>query len=117
MTFDHDILAQIDAFHDMGRELVERVQIHGVAVEYTFDVCRFDQWRRRVNDLLYALGGCDDLYYQRFSKEVTVPHVKDMEKGLRILDAVRDDVSRAIAKESTGRPCPETGCTRSVSYH
>jgi hypothetical protein len=118
MTLDTNILAQIDALHDMGRDFVERSQIHGVAVEFVFDVCRFDQWRRRVNDLLFTLGGCDDLYYQRFSKEVTVPHVRDLEKGLRILNAVRDDVSREIAKETTGRACPETGCTGlSVSFH
>jgi hypothetical protein len=102
----------------MGRDFVERSQIHGVAVEFAFDVCRFDQWRCRVNDLLYTVGGCDDIYYQRFSKEVTFPHVRDLEKGLRILNAVRDDVRRGMAKETTGRPCPETGCAGlSVSYH
>ena len=80
----------------MAREFVERDQIHGIAVEYEFNACVFDQWRRRVNDLLYSLGGCDDIYYQRFSKDVVQPRVKDLEQGLRILSAVRDDVARVV---------------------
>ena len=118
MAFEPNILDKIDALYDMGRDFVERAQVHGVAVEYAFDACQFDQWRRRVNDLLYTLGGCEDLYYQRFSKEVTVPNVKDLEEGLRILSAVRDDVSCAMSKDTTGQPRSETGCARpSVSFH
>jgi hypothetical protein len=112
MTFDPNILEKIDALHDEGRDFVERGQIHGVAVEYEFDTCRFDKWRRKANDLLFALGGCDDLYYQRFSKQVSRPHVKDLEVGLKILSAVRDDVSSTILRERTGKACPEKGCSR-----
>lgn len=118
MAFEPNIVDKIDALYDIGRDFVERAQVHGVAIEYAFDTCEFDRWRRRVNDLLYTLGGCDDLYYQRFSKEVVVPHVRDLEKGLRILNAVRDDVSCAISKERSGGPTSETSCSRpSVSFH
>ena len=118
MSFDPNMLEKIDALSDRGRDFVESERIHGSAAEFQFDQCKFDEWRRKVNDQLFALGGCDDLYYQRFSKEVTEPHIKDLEEGLRILSAVRDDVSRAILRETTGKPCPETGCTRpSVGFH
>ncbi|HMK33450.1 MAG TPA: hypothetical protein VK463_00165 [Desulfomonilaceae bacterium] len=118
MPSDPHILDKIDALHDSGLDFVEREQAHGVAVEYQFDRCRFDEWRRKVNDLLYSLGGCEDIYYQRFSKEVTRPHVRDLEAGLRILSAVRDDVSRAILREATGKPCPAGGCAKpSVGFH
>jgi hypothetical protein len=108
------ILEKIDALYDAGRDMVEREQVHGIATEYEFDTCRFDEWRRKVNDALYAVGGCNDLYYQRFSKEVVEPHIRSLEKGLRILSAVRDDVAASIRrgrgpKEEHGRP--------SVGYH
>lgn len=114
MDSEH-ILDKIDALYDSGRDMVEREQVHGMATEYEFDACRFDQWRRRVNDLLYSVGGCEDIYYQRFSKEVVEPHVRSLEKGLRILSAVRDDLAGSIAgrthpeKKEHGRP--------SVSFH
>jgi hypothetical protein len=118
MIFDKTTVDKIDALYDMGRAFVERDQIHGVAVEYEFDTCAFDGWRRKVNDLLFSMGGCEDLYYQRFSKDVTRPHVKDLEEGLRILNAARDDVDRAISAQKTGTRCGDKGCTRmSVSYH
>lgn len=118
MTFDAGMLEKIDGLYDMGRNFVERDQSHGAAAEFQFDTCRFDQWRRKVNDLLFSWGGCDDLFYQRFSKEVIRPHIKDLEKGLRILSAVRDDVSRSVMRETTGKPCPEKGCSRpGVAYH
>jgi hypothetical protein len=118
MSFEPDILEKIDTLHDLGRDFVERGQIHGVVVEYEFDVCNFDKWRRKVNDLLFDLGGCEDIYYQRFSKEVTRPILADLEKGLRILNAVRDDVSRAILKERVGTDAAKTDASRpSVSFH
>jgi hypothetical protein len=114
MSTDNSILEKIDALYDMGRDFVERAQIHGAAVEYEFDDCAFDRWRRKVNDLLYTLGGCEDLYYQRFSKEVISPRIKELEEGLRILSAVRDEVASSHAgmqgrREEVGR--------LSVSYH
>lgn len=117
MNIGPELLGKIDALHDMAREFVERDQIHGVAVEYEFNACVFDQWRRKVNDLLYSLGGCEDIYYQRFSKDVIQPRVKDLEEGLRILSAVRDDVARAVQKQAGTLP-EEIGTVRlSVSYH
>jgi hypothetical protein len=117
MTIGPELLGKIDALHDMAREFVERDQIHGVAVEFEFNACVFDQWRRKVNDLLYSLGGCEDIYYQRFSKDVVQPRVKDLEEGLRILSAVRDDVARAMQKQ-TGALHGKDGAGRlSVSYH
>lgn len=118
MIFDEKILDKIDALYDMGRAFVERDQIHGAAAEFQFDMCAFDMWRRKVNDLLFSVGGCEDIYYQRFSKDVTRPHVRDLEAGLRILSAVRDDVDRAITAQKTGSRCGDKGCSRmSVSYH
>jgi hypothetical protein len=117
MTIGPELLGKIDALHDMAREFVDRDQIHGVAVEFEFNACVFDQWRRKVNDLLYSLGGCEDIYYQRFSKDVVQPRVKDLEEGLRILSAVRDDVARAVHKQ-TGAYQGKDGAGRlSVSYH
>lgn len=86
------IAEKIDGLYDMGRALVERKQLHGFAVEAEFRVCDFDQWRRKVNDVLFALGGCDDIHYQRFSKGVVSPRVKDLQEGLRILTEVRDNL-------------------------
>jgi hypothetical protein len=117
MIFDETTADKIDALYDSGRAFVERNRIHGVSIEYEFDTCAFEEWRRKVNDLLFSMGGCEDLYYQRFSKEVTRPHVKDLEEGLRILSATRDDVDRAIAQQA-GKRCRDKGCTgMSVSYH
>jgi hypothetical protein len=101
----------------MAREFVERDQLHGIAVEYEFNACVFDQWRRKVNDLLYSLGGCEDIYYQRFSKDVIQPRVKDLEEGLRILSAVRDDVARAVQKQMGGLHVADGTGRLSVSYH
>lgn len=118
MSVDQGILEKIDVLYDIGRDFVERDRLHGATAEFQFDTCSFDKWRRKVNDLLFSLGGCDDLFYQRFSKEVVRPHIKDLEKGLRILSAVRDDVNRTVMMETTGKSCPEKGCGRpSVSYH
>ncbi|MGB6064405.1 MAG: hypothetical protein WBG50_06330 [Desulfomonilaceae bacterium] len=117
MNIGPELLGKIDALHDMAREFVERDQIHGIAVEYEYNACVFDQWRRKVNDLLYSLGGCEDIYYQRFSREVVQPRIKDLEEGLRILSAVRDDVARALHKQ-TGELHGEVPAVRlSVSYH
>lgn len=118
MALEIDTLDRLDALYDMGRNFVEGEQVHGAAAEFEFDVCKFDQWRRKVNDLLYSIGGCEDLYYQRFSKDVTKPHIRHLEEGLRILAAVRDDVASAMKRlqsagegrsGESGRPC--------VSYH
>ncbi|MDQ7785856.1 MAG: hypothetical protein RDU20_23445 [Desulfomonilaceae bacterium] len=118
MAYEINTLDRIDALYDMGRNFVEGEQVHGAAAEFEFDVCKFDQWRRKVNDLLFSLGGCEDLYYQRFSKDVTKPHIRHLEEGLRILSAVRDDV----ASTTTGQPGTGKGTARgsrrpSVSYH
>jgi hypothetical protein len=113
--YSEPMLEKIDALYDAGRDMAERSQLHGIAVESQFDECRFDRWRRRVNDLLYTVGGCDDIYYQRFSKEVVEPNVRSLEKGLRILAALRDDLAaplrakQAAGEKERGRP--------SVSYH
>lgn len=117
MNIGPELLGKIDALHDMAREFVERDQIHGIAVEYEFNACVFDQWRRRVNDLLYSLRGCEDIYYQRFSKDVVQPRVKDLEEGLRILSAVRDDVARELHKQSGGLHESGGAVRLSVSYH
>jgi len=93
MSADDKTLEKIDGLYDMGRDFVEHPEIHGATIEYQFDECKFDQWRRKVNDLLFSLGGCEDLYYQRFSKDVTRPDMKDLEEGLRILAAARDDIA------------------------
>jgi hypothetical protein len=108
-------LEKIDALYDAGRDMAERGQVHGIAVESQFDDCRFDRWRRQVNDLLYSVGGCDNLYYQRFSKEVVEPSVRSLEKGLRILAAVRDEMSVSIQAQRVGEK-KEHG-RLSVSFH
>jgi hypothetical protein len=117
MNIGPELLGKIDALHDMAREFVERDQIHGIAIEYEFNLCVFDQWRRKVNDLLYSLGGCEDIYYQRFSKDVVQPRVKDLEEGLRILSAVRDDVARAVQKQRGGLHGTDGTGRLSASYH
>jgi hypothetical protein len=117
MSLDPGLLEQIDALYDVGRDFVETPQAHGYAIEYQFDVCAFDKWRRKVNDLLYSLGGCDDLYYQRFSKEVTRPDGKSLEQGLRILAAVRDDVAAALRPHGVAAGKPVSDGRASVSYH
>ena len=118
MNSSDNILETIDALHDRGRYFVERPYEHGASVESVFDRCQFDKWRRQVNDLLFMIGGCEDLYYQRFSKEVTRPHIKDLEAGLRILAAVRDDVSCADFSGGYVNPGARPICdSRSASYH
>jgi len=114
MHIDRTTVEKLDALEELGRDFVERAQVHGMAVEVQFDSCAFDKWRRRVNDVLFAIGGCEDLYYQRFSKEVVSPRVRDLEQGLRILSAVRDDVSSELARaDRSGRDSSRP----SVSYH
>jgi hypothetical protein len=118
MTADNKTLERIEALEDLGREMVERDQIHGVTVEYEFDVCRFDEWRRKVVDLLFSLEGCEDIYYQRFSKDVTRPHIKDLERGLRVLAAVRDNVEAQLKSRPSVPPGGATLRSRpSVAYH
>ncbi|MEW6350371.1 MAG: hypothetical protein AB1646_14990 [Thermodesulfobacteriota bacterium] len=118
MTVDRNILEKIDVLYDVGRDFVERPQLHGASVPSMFDPCEFDQWRRLVNDLLFMIGGCDDLYYQRFSTEVTRPHVRDLEQGLRILSAVRDDVVCEVSSPRTGTSLARSDCGRArASYH
>lgn len=118
MTPHDKTLEKIEALENIGREMVEREQIHGVAVEYEFDTCRFDEWRRKVIDLLYDLNGCEDISYQRFSKEVTRPHVNDLEKGLRVLAAVRDDVDAELKSRGAGSSGGASHRSRpSVGYH
>jgi hypothetical protein len=112
--YSEPMLAKIDALYDAGRDMAERGQMHGIAVESQFDDCRFDRWRRRVNDLLYSVGGCDDIYYQRFSKEVVEPRVRSLEKGLRILAALRDELAAPLAQQAAAKK--ERG-RLSVSYH
>ncbi len=109
MTLDLSTLEKLDALYDVGRDMVERAQVHGLTVEYEFDLCRFDKWRKSVNDLLFELGGCEDIYYQRFRKNASQPTVRDLEEGLRILSSVRDDVeggmiARGELKKTRGRP-------------
>jgi hypothetical protein len=118
MEFDPGILEKIDALYDLGRDFVERPQIHGSAVEFQFDTCAFDRWRRKVNDLLFGLGGCEDLSYQRFSKEVMLPRLRDLEQGLRILASVRDDVAGRFSSQAGGAERRGTERTRpSMSFH
>ena len=118
MMSDRNMLDKIDAIYDMGRDFVERPQMHGSAVEYEFSTCAFDEWRRKAIDILYTLGGCDDLYYQRFSKEVARPHVKDLEQGLRILAAVRDEMACDVRPLGPGGSGKIASCGKmSASYH
>ena len=117
MPFDRNIVEKLDTLYDVGREFMERPQVHGSAAEYEFDVCAFDDWRRKVNDLLYSLGGCEDLYYQRFAKEVTRPFVKELEEGLRIISAVRDDIACSMKPSETRGVSKRATCGRpSVSF-
>jgi hypothetical protein len=92
-------LEKLDGLYDMGREMMDRKQIHGYAVEAQFDVCRFDDWRKKIIDLLYSLSGCEDISYQSFSQKVTRPSVRDLEEGLRILAAVRDEIAKTAPVE------------------
>jgi hypothetical protein len=118
MAFDLDVVERLDALYDTGREFIEEPRLHGSSAEYTFEVCAFDDWRRKVNDLLYTLGGCDDLYYQRFSKEVTRPFVRDLEEGLRIISAVRDEIACSLKRPAAGGGSETASCGRlSVSFH
>lgn len=92
MEGEHTIADKLDALDTFGRELVSGAAVHGEVITHSLDVCAFDRWRRQANDLLYELGGCEDIHYQRFSKGVTKPHVKHLVEGLRILAEVRDYV-------------------------
>jgi hypothetical protein len=119
MSFELTPLERIDALYDAGRDFVENPQFHGASIEYQFDACRFDAWRRKVNDLLYSMRGCDDLFYQRFSKEVTRADVKHLETGLRILAAVRDEIGCDLHKrQRVDGNGINVSCGRSsASYH
>jgi len=118
MRVDMSNLEKTEVLYDMGRDFVERGRVHGAVVETQFDNCSFDKWRKNVNDLLYELGGCEDPYYQRFSKDVRRPIVKDLEEGLRILAAVRDEIACASIRSATSDSKGKSGCGRlSVSYH
>jgi len=118
MFFEKGSVDEFDALHDMGRSMVDREQLHGMAVEYEFDTCAFDRWRRKVVDLLFSHGGCDDLYYQRFSKEVVDPNIRSLEQGLRILAAARDDVGRLkVSSERAVSGEKKTSERPSVSFH
>ena len=118
MRADMSNLEKTEVLYDMGRDFVERGRVHGAVVETEFDNCSFDKWRKNVNNLLYELGGCEDPYYQRFSKDVRRPRVKDLEEGLRILAAVRDEMTCASIGPGTSGPMGTSGCGRlSVSYH
>jgi hypothetical protein len=119
MAFEFTPLEKIDALYDSGRDFVENPHIHGASIEYQFDTCRFDEWRRKVNDFLYSLRGCEDLFYQRFSQEVTRADVTHLEEGLRILAAVRDELACDLHKKQNGDAKGRTGsCGRlSASYH
>ncbi len=118
MSFGKGSLEEFDVLYDMGRSLVERQQVHGVAVESEFDTCSFDQWRRKAIDLLFSHGGCDDLHYQRFSQEVVSPDIRSLEKGMRIIAAARDDVESAKFRSAEGASAEKAGFRRpGVSYH
>jgi len=117
MAFDPDVVERLDALYDRGREFIEEPRLHGSSAEYAFEVCSFDDWRRKVNDLLFTLGGCEDLYYQRFSKEVTRPFVRDLEEGLRIISAVRDDIACSLKQSAARGGGGTASCGRpSVSF-
>ena len=92
MTRQYTILDRIDALIEAGRSMVESRQLHGMSIRSEFGVCSFDDWRRRVIDLLYEVGGCEDAPYQQFAQKVTRPIYGHLEAGLRILDRVREDV-------------------------
>jgi hypothetical protein len=118
MRVDMSNLEKTEVLYDMGRDFVERGRVHGAVVETEFDNCSFDKWRKNVNDLLYELGGCEDPYYQRFSKDVRRPSVKDLEEGLRILAAVRDEMACSSIRSGTSDSGGKSDCGRlSVSYH
>ncbi|MCX5873290.1 MAG: hypothetical protein NTY51_08665 [Deltaproteobacteria bacterium] len=118
MIVDNNTLEKADALYDVGRDFVERGQIHGSVVENQFDACAFDKWRKSVNNLLYQIGGCEDPHYQRFSKDVRKANVKDLGEGLRILAAVRDEMTCASTRSGTAMSKGKIGCGRlSVSYH
>jgi hypothetical protein len=118
MRVDMSNLEKSEVLYDMGRDFVERGRVHGAVVETEFDNCSFDKWRKNVNDFLYELGGCEDPNYQRFSKDVRRPNVKDLEEGLRILAAVRDEMACASIRSGTSGSGGKSNCGRlSVSYH
>jgi len=105
MNINCDTLELIEALETRGREFMEAEREGRVFVGHQFDVCEFDKWRRKVNDLLYVLEGCEGIHYQRFSKGVTKPHVRDLETGLRALNAARDDIYSALHKQEPAPPC------------
>ena len=118
MTSNHNVVEKADALYDMGRDFVERAQIHGSVVGNQFESCSFDKWRKSVNDLLYQIGGCEDPHYQRFSKNVREANVKDLQEGLRILAAVKDELSCASIRSGATVSKGKVGCGRlSASYY
>ncbi|MGC8605561.1 MAG: hypothetical protein ACP5VS_17995 [Desulfomonilaceae bacterium] len=93
MSLEVSSVDKTDELYDVGRSLLERRQLHGATVGNIFDTCSFDIWRKRVNDLLYEIGGCEDPHYQRFSSDAIKANVIDLEEGLRIIAAVRDELA------------------------
>ena len=93
MQYEHITTDKLDALDTRGRELVNRAGVHGEVITHDLDICEFDRWRRQANDLLFELGGCEDIHFQRFSKGVTKPHIKHLVEGLRILAEVREDIT------------------------
>ena len=118
MTSNLNAVEKADALYDIGRDFVERAQIHGSVVENQFDSCSFDKWRKSVNDLLYQIGGCEDPHYQRFSKYVMEPNIKDLQEGLRIHAAIRDEMSCASVRSGAPLSKGKVDCGRlSASYY
>jgi hypothetical protein len=119
MSLEMTPLERIDALYDAGRDFAEHPQLPGASVVYQFDQCAFDRWRKKVNEFLYDLRGCDDLYYQRFSKEVVTSDMRSLEVGLRILAALRDDMGCELRKMEGARGTGDTvSCGHpSASYH
>ena len=118
MTSNLNVAEKADALYDIGRDFVERARVNGSVVENQFDSCSFDKWRKSVNDLLYRIGGCEDPHYQRFSKNVRKPDVKDLQEGLRILASIRDEITCASIRSGSAMSKGKHDCGRlSVSYY
>jgi hypothetical protein len=99
-----DLIDRLDAVHDMGRDLLERDQEHGMAVNVNFDRCRFDKWRKAANDALFEADGCNGYYYRYFSREVLDPTIKHLELGLNILARMRDRLSAELPARNAKKP-------------
>lgn len=118
MNINGDVAKKIDALYDIGRDLVERRWLHGSVLENEFDECSFDRWREKVNDMLFEIGGCEDYNYQSFSKNVRKASLMDLDKGLRILAAVRDEIVCSSDRSTYLGMKGKYGCGRlSPSYY